>query len=123
MAALPTIAWVHRSSIHSSTNYEPLKVLIGRKPKLLAECDELPDDTEQTQDLQESQVKEIIEELEQTNIQILLKMKQNMFDDAYHNIKKAQERQKKNYNIRHSVNKTKLEIGDMVVKEIRVNIG
>ena len=31
--------------------------------------------------------------------------------------------QKKNYDIRHSVNKTKLEIGDMVVKENRVNVG
>ena len=50
-------------------------------------------------------------------------MKEDIFDDAHNNIKKAQKRQKKNYDIRHSVNKTQLEIGDMVVKEIRVNIG
>ena len=122
VAALPTIAWVHRSSIDSSTNYEPLRMLIGRKPKLPAECEDLLDDIEQIPDLQEGQVKEILEELEQTNIQILLKMKEDIFDDATHNIKKAQKRQKKNYNIRHSVNKTKLEIGDMVVKENRVNV-
>ena len=49
-------------------------------------------------------------------------MKEDIVDDAYHNIKKAQKRQKKNYDIRHSVNKTKLEIGDMVVKKNRVNV-
>ena len=123
VATLPIIAWVHRPSTHSSTNYEPLRMLIGRKPKLPGECEDLLDDIEQIPDLQEGQVKEILEELEQTNIQILLKMKEDIFDDAYHNIKKAQKRQKKNYNIRHSVNKTKLEIGDMVVKENRVNVG
>ena len=53
---------------------------------------------------------------------ILLKLKEDIFDDAAHNIKKAQKRQKKNYVIRHLVNKTKLEIGDMVVKENRVNV-
>ena len=98
-------------------------MLIGRKPKLPAECEDLPDDIEQIPDLQEGQVKEILEELEQTNIQILLKMKEDIFDDAYRNIKKAQKRQKKNCDFRHSVNKTKLEAGDMVVKENRVNVG
>ena len=49
-------------------------------------------------------------------------MKEDIFDDTAHNIKKAQKRQKKNYDIRHSGNKTKLEIGDMMVKENRVNI-
>ena len=62
-------------------------MLIGRKPKLPAECEELLDDIEQIPDLQEGQVKEIIEELGQTNIHILLKMKQDIFDDAHHNIK------------------------------------
>ena len=66
-------------------------------------------------------MKEILQEVEQTNLQVLLKMKDDIFDDAEHNIKKAQKRQKKNYDIRHSGNKTKLEIGDMVVKEIQVN--
>ena len=122
VSALPIIAWVHRSSIHSSTNYEPLRLLIGRKPKLPAECEELPDDIEFIPDLDEHQVKEILHEVEQTNLQVLLKMKDDIFDDAAHNIKKAQKRQKKNDDIRHSGNKNKLEIGDMVVKEIQVNV-
>ena len=122
VSALPTIAWVHRSSIHSSTNYEPLRLLIGRKPKLPAECEELPDDIKEIPDIDKENVKDILDELEKTNLQVLLKMKQEIFDDAGHNIKKAQKRQKKNYDIRHSGNKTKLEIGDMVVKEIQVNV-
>ena len=109
VSALPTIVWVHRSSIHSSTNYEALRMLIGRKPKLPAECEELPDDIELIPDLDEHEVKEILHEVEQTNLQVLLKMKDDIFDDVAHNIKKAQKRQKKNYDIRHSGNKTKLE--------------
>ena len=61
VATLPTIAWVDRSSIHSSTNYEPLRMLIGRKPKLPAECVDLPNDIEQIPDLEEGQVKETLE--------------------------------------------------------------
>ena len=99
-----------------------MRLLIGRKPKLPAECEELPDDIELIQDLDEDQVEEILNEVEQTNLQVLLKMKYDIFDDAAHNTKKAQKRQKKNYDIRHSGNKIKLEVGDMVVKEIQVNI-
>ena len=122
VSALPTIAWVHRSSIHPSTNYEPLRLLTGRKPKLPAECEDLPDDIELIPDLDEDRVEEILNEVEQTNLQVLLKMKDDIFDDAEYNIKKAQKRQKKNYDIRHSGNKTKLEVGDMVVKKIKVNV-
>ena len=99
-----------------------MRLLIGRKPKLPAECEELPDDIKEIPDIDKENVKDILDELEKTNLQVLLKMKQEIFDDAGHNIKKAQKRQKKNYDIRHSGNKTKLEIGDMVVKEIQVNV-
>ena len=99
-----------------------MRLLIGRKPKLPAECKELPDDIKEIPDIGKENVKDILGELEKTNLQVILKMKQEIFDDAGHNIKKAQKRQKKNYDIRHSGNKTKLEIGDMVVKEIQVNV-
>ena len=79
VSALPTIAWVHRSSIHSSTNYKPLRLLIGRKPKLPAQCEELPDNIELIPDLDEGQVKEILQEVEQTNLQVLLKMKADIY--------------------------------------------
>lgn len=82
----------------------------------------MPDDIELIPDLEEDQVKEILDELEKTNLQILLKMKEDIFDDAGHNIKKTQKRQKINYDIRHSGNKTKLEIGDMVVNKNQVNV-
>ena len=123
MKALPSVAWVHRCSIHASTNYEPLHLLIGRKPKLPAECKELPDNIKLIPDLEESQVKDILEELENTNLQILLNMRDDIFEDASLNIKKAQKRQKRNYDLRHSgKNKTELALGDMVVKEKQMNI-
>ena len=45
-------------------------------------------------DLDEHEVKEILHEVEQTNLQVLLKMKDDIFDDAAHNIKKAQKKPK-----------------------------
>ena len=36
--ALPTIAWIDRSTCHASTNYEPLRLMTGHKPKLPSEC-------------------------------------------------------------------------------------
>ena len=53
-------------------------MLIDRKPKLSAECEDLLNDIEQIPDLEEGQVKEILEELEQTNLQILLRMKEDI---------------------------------------------
>ena len=98
-------------------------MLIGRKPKLPAECEELPDNIKLIPDLEESQVKDILEELENTNLQILLNMRDDIFEDASLNIKKAQKRQKRNYDLRHSgKNKTELALGDMVVKEKQMNI-
>ena len=94
VSALPTIAWVHRSNIHSSTNYKTLRLLIGRKPKLPAECEELTDDIELIPDLDEHQVKDILQEVEQTNLQVLLQMKDDIFNDAAHSIKKAQKKTK-----------------------------
>ena len=50
LALAPTITRVHISSIYSSTNNEPLRKLIGRKPKLPAACEDLPDGVEQIPD-------------------------------------------------------------------------
>ena len=82
----------------SNTTYSYL--VRYQKPKLPAECEELPDDIELIPDLEESQVKEILEELEDTNLQTLLKMRDDIFEDAGQNIKKAQKRQKRNYDLR-----------------------
>ena len=50
-------------------------------------------------------------------------MRDDIFEDAEQNIKKAQKRQKRNYDLRHSGNKkTELVVGDMVVREKQVNI-
>ena len=62
----------------------------------------MPDDIKEIPDIDKENVKDILDELKKTNLQVLLKMKQEIFDDAGHNIKKAQKRQKKNYDIRHS---------------------
>ena len=38
---LQMVAWIHRSSMHTSTNYEPIRMLIGWKPKMPAECTDI----------------------------------------------------------------------------------
>lgn len=54
--ALPTTVWVHHSTTHASTNYESIRMLIGRKPKMPAECKEVGTDITQISDLDPSQV-------------------------------------------------------------------
>ena len=111
----------HRSSIHSSTNYEPLRLFNRKETKIISWMwgvtrwywiDSRFRWTSSERDITWGRNKLIYK--------FLLKMKYDIFDDAAYNIKKAQKREKKNYDIRHSGNKTKLDIGDMVVKEILV---
>ena len=90
MKALPTIAWVHHSTTYASTNYEPIRMLIGRKLKLPAECKEVGTDIREIKDLDPRQVEQIIDEAEDINFEILMGIRYGIFDDANRNIKAAQ---------------------------------
>ena len=63
--------------------YEPLHLLIGRKPKLPAECEELPDDIELIPDFRREPSKgNFWKNWKIQNLQTLLKMRDDIFEDA-----------------------------------------
>ena len=72
--------------------------------------------TDMGTDLTEDDVEEIAEEMSSENMRKLMQIRQDIFDDAHGNIKRAQKRQKKYYDIQNAT-KEVLDIGDIVVKE------
>ena len=96
---LQTVAWVHRSSTHSSTNYEPIRMLIGRKPKMPVECTDIGTDIRKFADITKEEAEEIAQEMASENMRKMMTICQDIFDDAHGNIKRAQKRQKKYYDI------------------------
>ena len=77
--------------------------------------------TDMGTDLTEDEVEEIAEEMSSENMRKLMQIRQNIFDDAHGNIKRAQKRQKKYYDIQNAT-KEVLDIGDIVVKERQGNL-
>ena len=65
-------------------------MLIGRKPKLPAECKEVGTDIREMKDLDPRQVEQIIDEVEDINFEILMGIRDGIFDNANRNIKAAQ---------------------------------
>ena len=65
-------------------------MLIGRKPKLPAECKEIGTDIREIKDLDPRQVEQIIDEVEDINFEILMGIRDGIFDNANRNIKAAQ---------------------------------
>ena len=96
--ALQTVAWIHHSTSHSSTNYEPLRFILGRKPKLPSQCKKVGTDITKIEDLTKDEVDNIIEMGKLKNIdtdgdeRIFLMMQQETYDGH-------KKRQKRNYYI------------------------
>ena len=118
---LQIVAWVHRSSTHSSTNYELIRMLIVRKPKMPVECTDIGTDVMKFADLTEEEAEEITKEVSSENMRKMMTIHQDIFDDAHGNINRAQKRQKKYYDIQNATAKV-LSIGDIVVKERQANV-
>ena len=92
---LQTVAWIHRSSTHSSTNYKPIRMLIGRKPKMPVECTDIGTDIIKFVDITKEEAEEIAEEMSSENMRKMMTIHQDIFNDAHGNIRRAQKRQKK----------------------------
>ena len=75
--ALQTVYWIHHATCHSSTNYEPLRFILGRKPKLPSQCKKVTEITK-IQDLTQDEVDNIIEMAKLENIEILTDAAGNM---------------------------------------------
>ena len=67
------------------------------------------------------EIDNIIEMAKLENIEILMEMTEDIFDDAAGNIWQAQKRQKRNYDIWHTDRGEFLQIGDIMMKREMVN--
>ncbi|CAB3979307.1 retrotransposable element [Paramuricea clavata] len=103
---LDSILFCYRSSKNNSTNFSPFFLMYGREPKLPIElavegsprCDN-QDSTQVSLD---------------TKVEQLLKLKKSVHDLAMENIRKAQDRQKRNYDKKHDSTKL-LKVGNLVL--------
>ena len=84
------------------------------------ECTDIGINFTQFTDLTHEEVEDIVEEMNGENMRKIMEIRQDIFDDAHGNSKIAQKWQKKYYDIRNAT-KQVLEIGDIVVKEIKKN--
>ena len=98
---LPTVAFALHSSMHHITNYEPLRLVIGHKPKLPSECTQYEEDVLKNLDFTEEEIELLSQTVTQENFHNLVEMRDSVFANAHANIKKGQKRQKKNYDLRN----------------------
>ena len=98
---LPTAAFALHSSMHHVTNYEPLMLLIGHKPKLPSECTQYEEDVLNNLHFTEEEIELLSQTVTQENFHSLVEMRDSVFANAHANIKKGQKRQKKNYDLRN----------------------
>ena len=88
---------------------------------LPCECKNWGTDITKIRDITEEEVEEIISQTNKENVETLMQLREDVFDDVAGNIHRAQKRQKKNYDARHSDRAKFLQIGDIVVKLNMVN--
>ena len=86
--------------MHHVTNYEPLMLLIGHKPKLPSECTQY-EDVLKNLDFTEEEIELLSQTVTQENFHSLVEMRDSVFANVHAKIKKGQKRQKKNYNLRN----------------------
>ena len=92
---LPTVAFALHLLMHHVTNYEPLMLLIGRKPKLPSECTQYDEDVLKNLDFTEEEVEMLSQVVTEDNFHNLVKMQDAVFDNAEANIKKGSEKTEK----------------------------
>ena len=98
---LPTVAFALCSSMHHVTNYEPLRLFIGCKPKLPSEYTQYEEDALKNPDFTEEEIELLSQTVTQENFHNLVEMRVSVFANAHANIQKGQKRQKKNYKLRN----------------------
>ena len=64
---LPTLTFVLHSLMHHVTNYEPLMLLISRKPKLPSECTQYDEDVLKNLDFTEEEVEMMLQVVTEDN--------------------------------------------------------
>ena len=99
---LPTVGFALRTSIHKSTSYEPLALLLGRKPKIPVECHDYGDENQNVidaPDTSEEKKNNMIEGFQKEHFAALLAKKHEIFGEVKSNIDKNQKCQKHYFDI------------------------
>ena len=111
---LPTVTFAVRTSKHSSTNYEPLMVMIGMKAKLPIDVtDETDIDVFKQPDMTCEEMDMLSNCITQEKFYLLVEIRDSVFEDADHHIKASQ---KRNYDSRFASGNV-IKIGDLILKE------
>ena len=117
LASLPSIAYSLRISEQASIKMSPMAVLLGRRPKTPAEF--LQQRSAEEMALTEEEGQLIGQQLESCDLQQLENVRTEIAKVVLNNTAKAQVRQQRNYNKRHST-KVTLKVGDWCIKETKV---
>ena len=117
---LPTIAFALHTSIHKSTNYEPLALLLGQKPKIPVECQDYGDEIKNVldkPDISEEEKNNMIEGFQLWHFAALLANKDKIFGEVKSNIDKNWKCQKHYFDTRNEMPGNVVKKGDIVLKE------
>ena len=111
-----TFAWNIRCNVHKSTKYQPIHLLIGRRPKMPPECINYSTDIKDTANFTDEEVKMVMDGVSDENLKCLVGIRKDILHpNAHLNMEKSSARQKKNYDLKNAM-PMKLSVGDLVLK-------
>ena len=117
-----TCVWNIPSNVHKSTNYQPIHLLIGRRPKMPPECINYTTDIKDTANFTDREVKMVVDGVSNENLKFLIGIRKDILHpNAHLNMKKSSARQKKNYDLKNAT-PMKLAVGDLVLKIKQKNL-
>ena len=91
-----TVAWIIRSNVHKSTNYQPIHLLISRRPKMPVECINYSTDIKDIDNFTGEEVKVVMDSVSDENLKCLIGIRKDILHPSAHlNTKKSSARQKK----------------------------
>lgn len=106
---LDTSVYAYNTSSHESTRFTPFELMFGRKAVLPIDIDVLGKEAEE-------KVRSCLEELSTSAAMRLTERRRHLLEQAKINILKAQEKQKRDYDLRRA-NPKAYEIGSKVLKK------
>ena len=108
--------------MHKSTNYQPIHLLIGRRPKMPPECINYSTDIKDTAIFTDGEVKMVMDGVSDENLKCLIGIRKDILHpNAHLNMKKSSVRQKKIYDLKNAM-PTKLSVGDLLLKIKQKNL-
>ena len=79
-----TCAWNIRSYVHKSTNYQPIHLLISRRPKMPPECINYSTDIKDIEDFTDEEVKMVMDGVSDENLKCLIGIRKDILHPNAH---------------------------------------